>query len=75
VVYTKEAQTADAYIERATHVIAHRETADIAVVTSDGAEQMIVAGEGARRISSREFEAELQRVNGEGMDAFHRMKQ
>lgn len=75
VVYTREAQTADAYIERATHVIAHRETADIAVVTSDGAEQMIVAGEGARRISSREFEAELQRVNGEGMDAFHRMKQ
>lgn len=70
VVYTKEAQTADAYIERTTHEIARREDADITVITSDGLEQMIVAGEGARRISSREFTAELERVNAEGLELF-----
>lgn len=70
VVYTREAQTADAYIERATHEIAGREDADITVITSDGLEQMIVVGEGARRISSREFEKELERVNTLGLERY-----
>ncbi len=65
VVYTKEAQTADAYIERATHEIAKKDNADITVVSSDGLIQMIVLGEGAVRISSREFASEVKRV-GEG---------
>jgi predicted RNA-binding protein with PIN domain len=67
VVYTKEAQTADAYIERTTHVIANSENADVTVVSSDGLVQMIVVGEGARRISSREFQGEVKRVNEEGL--------
>ena len=56
VVYTKEAQTADAYIERTTNEIFRREEASVSVVSSDGLVQMIVAGDGAIRISAREFE-------------------
>ncbi|MCD8390646.1 MAG: NYN domain-containing protein [Firmicutes bacterium] len=57
IVYTKEAETADAYIERATHELAknHR----VRVATSDGAEQMIILGSGALRISADEFWAEV----------------
>ncbi len=65
VVYTKEAQTADAYIERAVHEMIPKH--DITVVTSDGAEQVIVAGAGALRISSREFYEEVKRVKSEGI--------
>ena len=65
VVYTKEAQTADAYIERAVHEMIPKH--DVSVVTSDGAEQLIVAGSGALRISSREFYEEVKRVRAEGM--------
>ena len=67
VVYTKEAQTADAYIERATHEIANSEMADVTVVSSDGLVQIIVMGEGARRMSSREFREEMRRVHAEGL--------
>lgn len=70
VVYTREAQTADAYIERATHEIMHGGDADITVVTSDGLEQMIVIGEGATRISSREFIHEVDRLNREGQESY-----
>lgn len=70
VVYTREAQTADAYIERTTHEIMHGGDADITVVTSDGLEQMIVIGEGATRISSREFIHEVDRVNREGQESY-----
>ena len=54
VVYTKEAQTADQYIERYAHE--HGKKYDITVVTSDGLEQIIVTGAGCKIISSREFE-------------------
>ena len=53
VVYTKEAETADMYIEKVTHEIARKY--DTRVVTSDGMEQLIILGHGALRISSREF--------------------
>lgn len=53
VVYTKEAQTADAYIEQFTHKMGRKY--DITVATSDAMEQMIVLGQGAKRISAREF--------------------
>lgn len=56
IVYTKEAQTADAYIERTTHEMLKKDTSRVTVVSSDGLIQMIVAGEGAARVSSREFE-------------------
>ncbi len=68
VVYTAEAQTADAYIERFTHDNSGRY--DITVVTSDGLEQVIIRGAGARLISSREFETEARRINDELMQRF-----
>ena len=66
VVYTKEAQTADAYIERATHEIIAKENARISVVTSDGLVQMIVAGDGAVRISAPEFALRVEEVSRRG---------
>ena len=61
VVYTKEAETADQYIEKFAHQNASR--FDISVATSDGVEQVIILGQGCHLISAREFEAELKRVN------------
>ena len=63
VVYTKEAQTADAYIEKFTHEFKGRY--DITVVTSDGLEQVIIRGAGCKLISSREFKALMDDVNKE----------
>ncbi len=57
VIYTKERQTADAYIERTTYEISDEHT--VRVVTSDYQEQLIVLGCGALRVSAREFYAEL----------------
>lgn len=53
IVYTKESETADTYIERVTHTLSkdHR----VRVATSDGVEQMIILGNGAMRISASEF--------------------
>ena len=52
-VFTKESETADSYIERVTHELSkdHR----VRVATSDGLEQMIILGNGAMRISAAEF--------------------
>ena len=58
VVYTKEKQTADAYIERTTHDISGEHT--VRVVTSDHQEQLVVLGAGGLRVSAREFFAELR---------------
>ena len=57
VVYTKQAETADTYIERTTYEL--RKKRRVRVVTSDGAEQLIVLGHGALRVSAREFETEI----------------
>ncbi len=57
VVYTRESQTADAYIERTTYEIAPEHT--VRVVTSDLQEQLIVLGSGGLRVSAREFYSEL----------------
>ncbi|MDD3183858.1 MAG: TetM/TetW/TetO/TetS family tetracycline resistance ribosomal protection protein [Anaerostipes sp.] len=59
VVYTKEAETADQYIEKFAH--SHSKKYDITVATSDGLEQIIIRGEGCRLISAREFEQEIKR--------------
>jgi len=63
VVYTKEAETADAYIEKATYDLGkdHR----VRVATSDGLEQMIILGHGALRVSARTFKAEVEQAEGE----------
>lgn len=54
VVYTKEAETADSYIQKTTHELARDNI--VTVATSDYLEQMIIWGEGALRMSAREFE-------------------
>jgi len=53
VVYTKEAETADQYIEKTVHKIAKK--ANVTVATSDRLEQMIIWGEGALRLSAAGF--------------------
>ena len=61
VVYTKEGETADAHIEKLTHELARKHK--VTVVTSDGLEQIVTMGQGAIRMSSRDFELEVERVN------------
>ena len=63
VVYTKEAETADAYIERATYEIGkhHR----VRVATSDGPEQLIILGHGALRLSASAFRQEVEEAEGQ----------
>jgi small GTP-binding protein len=53
IVYTKESETADSYIERVTHEPSKKHR--VRVATSDGLEQMIILGNGAMRISATEF--------------------
>lgn len=64
VVYTKTAQTADSYIEQATHHLAKEYR--VTVATSDGLEQLIAGGHGAIRISARGFHEEVMREHGKG---------
>ena len=59
VVYTKEAETADQYIEKTTHEIGRKYK--VTVATSDALEQVIVMGQGAYRISARDFYEEVER--------------
>lgn len=63
VVYTKEAETADMYIEKTTHEIAKKYSTR--VVTSDTTEQLIILGNGAMRVSSQNFEEEVRAVEEE----------
>lgn len=72
VVYTKERQTADAYIERATYEIA--ESNYVRVVTSDLDEQFIILGNGALRVSPKEFREELDGTDKEIKEAIERYK-
>ena len=63
VVYTKEAETADAYIERATYELGKRHR--VKVATSDGPEQLIILGHGALRVSAAAFREEMEEVQGQ----------
>ena len=63
VVYTKEAETADTYIERATYEL--RRERRVRVATSDGPEQVIILGHGALRVSARAFRAEVEAAEGQ----------
>lgn len=63
VVYTKEAETADMYIEKASYKLARNNK--VRVVTSDALEQLIILGNGALRVSSREFLFEIQQAEEE----------
>ena len=63
IVYTKEAETADMYIEKVTHQLAKNNR--VRVVTSDGLEQLIILGSGALRIPSLTFRAEVEQSQNE----------
>lgn len=60
VVYTKEAETADQYIEKLAHRMGREH--DVTVATSDGLEQLIIRGQGCRLLSARELLEEVKRV-------------
>ena len=55
VVYTKEKETADSYIERSVYEATKYYGREVYVVTSDGAEQSLILGAGAYRISANEL--------------------
>ncbi|MGN0279931.1 MAG: NYN domain-containing protein [Lachnospiraceae bacterium] len=63
VVYTKEAETADQYIEKVSHDMSKKYR--VRVATSDGLEQLIIMGAGATRVSAREFEREVMEAGEE----------
>jgi len=60
VVYTKEAETADMYIEKVTHEIDRKHR--VTVATSDAIEQLIIMGQGALRLSANDLKEEINRV-------------
>ncbi len=61
VVYTKEAETADAYIEKFAHENGRKY--DVTVATSDGLEQIIIRGQGCRLFSAKDFAEEIKNAN------------
>ena len=60
VVYTKEAETADQYIEKLAHRIGRRNR--VTVATSDGLEQLIIYGQGCLLMSARDLKEDIERV-------------
>ena len=62
IVYTREAETADTYIERATYDLAREHR--VRVATSDSLEQMIILGHGAVRVSAKDFKMEIEEAEG-----------
>ncbi len=61
VVYTKEAETADMYIEKVAHEIGRKY--QVTVATSDALEQMIIWGQGAARLSAAGLKEEIEQTN------------
>ena len=73
VVYTKEAETADAFIEKATYEIGRQHR--VKVATSDGPEQLIILGHGALRLSASNFHEEMEQVQSQIADVLFRNNQ
>ena len=63
VVYTKEAETADQYIEKLAHRMGRNH--QVTVATSDGLEQLIIRGEGCRLLSAQDLKEEILYANRE----------
>ena len=70
VVYTKEAETADRFIEKFAHENAGKY--DVTVVTSDGLEQIIIVGAGCQLVSSREFRTEVELASKPVLEDYQR---
>ncbi|HIV25673.1 MAG TPA: TetM/TetW/TetO/TetS family tetracycline resistance ribosomal protection protein [Candidatus Scatomonas pullistercoris] len=68
VVYTKEAETADQYIEKTVRKIGQQHR--VRVATSDALEQVIILGGGARRVSAREFREEIRESQRELRESY-----
>lgn len=73
VVFTSEAQTADQYIEKFTHL--NREKYKMVVATSDGMQQMIVRGAGSLLLSARELKETIESANHQLMKAYSAKKE
>jgi predicted RNA-binding protein with PIN domain len=73
VVYTREAETADQYIEKFAHENGKKYR--VTVATSDGLEQIIIRGEGCLLISAREFEKEVAERSRQITEEFHQQKE
>ncbi len=72
VVYTKEGETADSYIEKETKKLAEKHR--VRVVSSDLEEQRIILGNGALRVSTKEFSAELKQLSDDINDFIGNIK-
>ena len=76
IVYTKEAETADQYIEKTVRKIS--KTYDVVVATSDALEQVIILGQGARRLSAaglrEEVELAIEEIRGEHLGKGGRLR-
>lgn len=70
VVFTKEAETADQYIEKFAHT--HRKNYDITVATSDGLEQIIIRGQGCKLLSARELQEEVEAENNKTKEEYEK---
>jgi predicted RNA-binding protein with PIN domain len=72
VVYTKEAETADSYIEKTSKALVEGYT--VRVVTSDLEEQYVILGNGALRVSAKEFKREIENTTSEINETIDKMK-
>lgn len=73
VVYTKEAETADQYIEKTVHKLGRQN--QVTVATSDGLEQIIIMGQGAQRLSAKGLKEEVEEVNRQIRQEWHQHRQ
>lgn len=73
VVYTKEAETADAYIEKFAHENGRKY--HVTVATSDGLEQIIIRGQGCFLLSAKELEADLKAAQQEALETIDEKKE
>lgn len=73
VVYTKEAETADQYIEKTVHKIGRQN--QVTVATSDRLEQIIIMGQGAQRISAKGLREEIEETNRQLRLDWHQHRQ
>ena len=67
-IFTREAETADQYIEKAAHELSKQY--QVTVATSDAIEQIIIYGAGALRLSARNFQAEVEAAEREMKEQF-----
>ena len=73
VVYTREAETADQYIEKTVHRIGREH--QVTVATSDGLEQVIILGQGAHRLSAQGLKQEIEDAEKAGKQEWRQRRQ